>query len=152
MNYQQSSLPTPEIVELAKLSSQQLSTLIETHNKTQKIDIQGKDGKLHAIELPVNSLHLLLEALTQLGEGNAVNLTPIHAELTTQEAADLLNISRPSLIKLLDEEKIPYHRVGNRRKVKFTDVSSYKDKIDDKRRKTLDELSDLDQELGLGYE
>jgi excisionase family DNA binding protein len=152
MNYQQDSIPTPEVAELAKLSSQQLSTLIETNNKTQKIDIQGKDGNIHAIELPVNMLYLLLEALTQLGEGNAVNLTPIHSELTTQEAADLLNISRPSLIKLLDEKQIPYHRVGNRRKVKFTDVSSYKDKIDKKRRKTLDELSDLDQELGLGYE
>ena len=77
---------------------------------------------------------------------------PIHMELTTQEAADLLNISRPTLIKLLDEQAIPYHRVGNRRKVKFTDIRAYQDKLREERLKSLDELSQLDQELRLGYE
>jgi len=81
-----------------------------------------------------------------------VKLVPIHAELTTQEAADLLNISRPTLIKLLDEEAIPYHRAGNRRKILFSDLQDYKKRIVRARLATLEELSALDQELGMGYE
>ena len=83
--------------------------------------------------------------LTQLGEDKTVNLIPVHAELTIQEGADLLNISRPTFIKLLDENKIPFHRTGNRRKVKFTDVYHYKHQIYKQRFDTLEELSALDQ-------
>jgi excisionase family DNA binding protein len=89
--------------------------------------------------------------LTQLGQGNSVSITPIHAELTTQEAADMLNMSRPSFIKLLDSDDIPHSRTGNRRKVAFMDVMNYKQELENKRLATLDELSALDQELGLGY-
>ncbi|WP_423185338.1 excisionase family DNA-binding protein [Alishewanella sp. d11] len=60
----------------------------------------------------------MVNILTELGEGNTVKLVPINAELTTQEAADLLNVSRPRLIKLLDESALPFHRTGNRRKVR----------------------------------
>ncbi|MDG1122437.1 MAG: helix-turn-helix domain-containing protein [Glaciecola sp.] len=80
-----------------------------------------------------------------------MNITPIHAELTTQEAADLLNMSRPTFIKLLDSNDLPYSRTGNRRKVAFSDVINYKQTLEEKRLLALDELSSLDQELGLGY-
>ena len=92
-----------------------------------------------------------MDVLTELGEGNTVKLMPIHAELTTQEAADLLNVSRPTLIKLLDDEEIPFHRSGNRRKVRFADLRQYQETLEKNRLNALDDLSALDQELGLGY-
>lgn len=75
----------------------------------------------------------------------------MNKEVTTQEGADLMNMSRPTFIKLLDEGKIPFHRVGNRRKVKYMDVLEYKQELDRKRLQALDELSELDQSMGLGY-
>jgi excisionase family DNA binding protein len=102
--------------------------------------------------MPVSAVRLLVDVLTELGEGNTVKLVPVHAELTTQEAADLLNASRPTLIKLLDEGDIPFHRTGNRRKVRFADLRDYQQRLEEKRRAVLSELSALDQELELGYE
>lgn len=144
-------LPSHEEAALAKLSSRELAAYLETQAATQKVAITSNDGKAHQIDIPMTALRLLVEILTELGEGNTVKLIPVHAEMTTQEAADLMSMSRPTFIKLLDEGKIPYHRVGNRRKVKYTEVVTYKRKLDAKRLQALEELSRLDQELGLGY-
>ncbi|MFC3123051.1 helix-turn-helix domain-containing protein [Agaribacter flavus] len=146
------SLPTAEEVALAKLSSQELSAVLETNGEIQDFNVVGKDGETHQVKMPASAVKLMIEVLTQLGQGNSVNITPIHAELTTQEAADILNMSRPTLIKLLDSGDIPHSRTGNRRKVAFVDVMNYKQDIDAKRLAALDELTALDQELGLGYE
>ena len=152
MNHLQEKLPTPEEVALAKISSRELSAFLETKADTQALSITDKEGTAHPVEIPVSALRLLVEVLTQLGEGNTVNLIPVHAELTTQEGADMLNVSRPTFIKLLDGGKVPFHRSGNRRKVKFTDVYDYKQQINQQRLATLEELSALDQEMGMGYE
>lgn len=82
----------------------------------------------------------------------SVRASPIHAELTTQQAAEMLNMSRPTLIKLLDEGTIPYSRTGNRRKVSYTDVAAYKERQQQQRLESLNKLTALDQELGMGYE
>lgn len=88
----------------------------------------------------------LVDVLTELGEGNTVKLMPIHAELTTQKAADLLNVSRP-----LDDGEIPFHHSGNRRKVRFADLSQHQETLEKNRLNTLDELNALDQKSELGY-
>jgi excisionase family DNA binding protein len=144
-------LPSAEEVALAKVGSQELSAVLESSGDIQHFEVMGKDGETHSVQLPSSAVQLMIEVLTQLGQGNSVNITPIHAELTTQEAADLLNMSRPTFIKLLDEGILPHTRSGNRRKVAFVDVMSYKQSLDEKRQSALDELSSLDQELGLGY-
>lgn len=144
-------LPSHEEAALAKFSSRELAAYVETQAATQQVAITSKDGTAHQVEVPVSALRLLVDILTELGEGNTVKLIPVHAEMTTQEGADLMNMSRPTFIKLLDEGKIPFHRVGNRRKVKYMDVLEYKQELDRKRLQALDELSELDQSMGLDY-
>lgn len=151
MNTLESKLPSSAEAALAKISSQELSAFIETKADIQSLSITDSDGIMHAVDMPVAALRLLVNVLTELGDGNTVKLVPIHAELTTQEGADLLSISRPTFVKLLDDESIPYSYTGNRRKVKYVDVRDYQDKLEIDRLAALDTLSELDQKLGLGY-
>jgi excisionase family DNA binding protein len=147
----ESKLPSPEEAALAKISSQELSGFIETKSDTQLLSVTGVDGISHSVEMPVSALRFLVDVLTELGDGNTVKLVPIHAELTTQEGGDLLNISRPTFVKLLDEGFIPFSYTGNRRKVKYVDVQTYKANLERDRLSSLDKLSALDQEMNLGY-
>lgn len=145
------TIPSAEEMALAKLSSQELAAVIESQGESQLLSLIDSRGQKHEVTLPVSALKLMVEVLTQLGQGNSVNITPIQAELTTQEAADLLNMSRPTLIKLLDTGALPYSRTGNRRKVPFAAVLEYKQNLQEQRLSALNELSALDQELGMGY-
>ncbi|MBO9499251.1 MAG: excisionase family DNA-binding protein [Novosphingobium sp.] len=91
----------------------------------------------------------IIKMLVEMGNGNAVAVVPVSAELTTQQAADLLNVSRPHLIKLLEQKRLPYRMVGTHRKLPARDVLSYRDKIVAARRAALAEMIELDRELGL---
>ncbi len=92
-----------------------------------------------------------LEVLTEIGQGNAVSIILIYAELTTRKAADILNISRSLLVQLLERGDMPFHEIGTHRRVRYQDVIDYKNRIDAERRKALDELAAQAQELGMGY-
>lgn len=86
-----------------------------------------------------------------MAAGNAVSVVSMKQELTTQEAADILQVSRPYLVELLESGEIPYRKVGSRRRVLTADVINYKNRIDTARMETLAELSAQAQELNMGY-
>lgn len=144
-------IPNENEVELARVSSRVLSAL--SLKKAESVDILLETVNHHrnTVSLPLSAFKLLVTILVQMAEGNAVTLIPVHAELTTQEAANLLNVSRPYLIRLLEDKKIPFRKVGTRRKILFQDLMDYKQKIDTARRKVLDDLAAEAQDLDMGY-
>jgi len=96
------------------------------------------------------SVHRLLAVIVhELARGNAVTIAPLHADLTTQQAADLLNVSRPFLIKLLESGTIPFHRVGTHRRVRLQDVMAYRHARSQARHAALAEMAREAQELSL---
>jgi excisionase family DNA binding protein len=146
-------LPTEEETMLAKTSSKKLDGYVNKKSSVQKITLIKDDTNTEseAIAIPKEAFRLLIDILKQMAQGNAVTLIPIHAELTTQEAADILNVSRPYLVDLLESGKIPFRKVGTRRRVLYQDLIEYKDRIDTKRMETLQELAAQAQELDMGY-
>jgi excisionase family DNA binding protein len=146
------SLPTAEEVAIARESGRALSAFLQTHAETQQFEIFNDKGASHSVRVPVSALRLLVDVLTEIGEGNAVSIIPIHAELTTQDAADVLNVSRPFLVQLLECGKIPFHKIGTHRRVRYQDVIAYKERIDAERSKALDALAEQAQALKMGYE
>ena len=126
----ESPTPTEHDSELALESSRGLARILAKHPGAVQIRIETDGEPSESIAVPVAALLLLQEALTEIAKGNAVTLLPVHAELTTQQAADVLNVSRPFLIGLLDDRKIPCRKVGTHRRVRLDDLMCYKRQID----------------------
>ena len=101
------------------------------------------------VDIPTSAVRLLKEILDHMAHGNGVALTPLHTELTTRQAADLLQVSRTHLVQLLDEGRIPCRKVGAHRRVRARDILDYRRETEPRRRKALDELTAVDQDLGL---
>jgi len=117
---------------------------------TSVITIQSTgDGR--SIEVPKNVFDVLVKTLAIMAEGKAFSLIPVDKELTTQQAADILNVSRPFLSKVLDLGEIPHRKVGRNRRVKFCDLIEYKKKQEQTSKAALQSLADEAQELGMGY-
>ncbi|WP_370602133.1 helix-turn-helix domain-containing protein (plasmid) [Escherichia coli] len=143
------SLPAKGEIEAAVRGQRDLAAYLSTKVETQKIAIQDADNVTHHIELPTSSLKLLEAILGELALGNAVQVVPVHAELTTQEAANILNVSRPHMVKLLEEGQLPFHKTGRHRRLLFANLMQYKDKRDKESNSAMQELADLSQDLGL---
>ncbi len=103
------------------------------------------------VEVPGAAAELIVRLLQEMASGHAVTLIPIHAELTTQQAADLLGVSRPFVIKLLEAKKLPFRKVGSHRRILFTDLMAYKRATDADQKRALDALAEDAQRHGLGY-
>lgn len=130
--------------ELAATASRQLARAAKA-----SISVRLEDGT--DLQLPKAVTPLLVKILTEMAQGNAVTLIPLHAELTTQEAANLLNISRPHLNKLLEAGELPHHKVGTHRRVRFHDLEVYRAKREEERKESLSELARQAQEEDMGY-
>ena len=103
----------------------------------------------HELPLPHSVYRVLEQVVHEMARGNAVRVLPVKAELSTQQAADLLNVSRPHLVKLLERGEIPYHRAGSHRRVVLEDLLIYKEKRDREKLEALDEITRISGELGL---
>ena len=114
--------------------------------KVAKITLTADGEK---VVIPREAFDLFVRILAEMANGNAITIVPIHAELTTQQAADLLNISRPFLIGLLQQGKMPFRTVGTRRRVLFADLLEYKQREELRARDVLDELAREAEKLNL---
>jgi excisionase family DNA binding protein len=141
--------PTDADSALARESSRRLAAHLG-HADGLRLELRTGTSSEELV-LPPSALRLLMRVLTEMGRGNAVALTPIRAELTTQQAADLLNVSRPHLVKLLDEGIIPSRKVGSHRRVQLEDLLTYKRDFQARRQAALEELVALSQDLDMGY-
>lgn len=143
-------LPTEKEVALAKEGSRELSMVMTTPDETQEITICMGHSE-QRVHLPASAVQMLMDILVNISQGNAVQVVPVHAELTTQQAADILMVSRPYLVKLLDEKKIEHRKVGSHRRIRYNDLLKFKEQEERARKAVLDELAAEAQELDMGY-
>lgn len=122
----------------------QLKRLLHEENSHPKL--VGSSGE--EISLPESFYAVLRDVVSIMASGQAIHLVPENGELTTQEAANFLNMSRPSLIKLLNEGTIPHSKVGTHRRIRFRDLIAFKEQRDAERRSTLREFTEFLQEEG----
>lgn len=148
----ETALPVEREVAAAVESQRALAAFLSTQFETQRIQIFDAKNQAHQVELPTSALRLLVDVLSELAEGNAVKVVPIHAELTTQEAADMLNVSRPHLVKLLESGVLAFHKTGKHRRIRFADLMAFKTEQDRASAQAMEALAKQAQELQLGYE
>ncbi len=142
--------PTPAVASLAQDSAQSLLKIVAASGLQESVLLTiGKSTE--KIPVPTAALKLLADVLIEMGKGHAVTLLPSHVELSTQEAAEILNVSRPFLVEQLENGAIPFHKVGTHRRVPLVDLLAYKHRMDEGRVKALDELTAQAQELDMGY-
>ena len=133
---------------LARAVVERLGSLLDEDGDRHPLRIRSASGEA---ELPAAAVRVLAEALAAIAAGREVAVVPMDRMLTTQQAADVLEVSRPFLVGLLEKGELPFRRVGTHRRVRLADVLAYRDAIDQKRRETLAELAADAQELGMGY-
>ncbi|HGU7213410.1 TPA: excisionase family DNA-binding protein [Legionella pneumophila] len=138
--------PSQQDRGIALNSFKKIKTIRLKSKKTAFLELDG----VH-VELPPSAVKLVVAILSEIAEGNALTLIPQHASLTTQQAADMLHVSRPYFIKLLESGEIPFQRVGNRRRVLAHDVTVFKENNLKQRKQALQELVDQAQKLDMGY-
>jgi excisionase family DNA binding protein len=140
--------PSDDDVNLAKQSSRSLAAFAG-HGVTCSIKT-GK-GEPVEIQLPAAAVGVLAQMLTQMAEGKAVVLMPINAQLTTQQAADLLGVSRPFLISEMKGGKLPFQKIGTHRRIAYAELMKYRQKMAEESNAAMDSLVAEAQELKLGY-
>ena len=148
------TLESKEEVDLAKTAQRCIMAALD-HSKAVNIALieegAGRLDNQSILKLPPKVLRLFAEALGALAHGKAVTLMPKELDLTTQEAAMFLNVSRPYLIRLLEQGRIPFHKVGTHRRIRFDEIVKYREARDISSQEALRELVEQAQELGMGY-
>ena len=142
--------PSPDDAALARISGRLLARYTAS-DRPFRIRVTDTEQE-QPIDLPAGAVALLVDILDTMASGRGVTLIPENVELTTVQAADVLKVSRPFLIKLLEEGRIPYRKVGKHRRIRMEDVIAYKTVIDREREAILDALAAEAQEMNMGYE
>jgi excisionase family DNA binding protein len=145
------NLPTEQDTTAAQTAIEALRNVGPLPDGTTLRFVPKDASKEVEVVVPAEAVHLLIRVLTHMANGHAVTVMPVQAELTTQQAADLLGVSRPYMVRLLEEGKLPFHKVGTHRRVRFVDLAEYRTKSRAKSKRLLDELTQEAQDLGLGY-
>lgn len=151
VNFEDLHEPSAEDIGAARVAARQFAKF-GGMGKPLNLVVEGSDGQAPASEpitVPANIFKAMVKMLIEMGNGNAVAIVPVQAELTTQQAADMLNVSRPHLIKLLERKDLDFRMVGTHRKVSARDVIAYRDKTDYARREALAMMVSQDECLGL---
>jgi excisionase family DNA binding protein len=141
-------VPSDQDAKLAKTAQLALERS-DALGEALHVEISAAGQAVAVLDLPPIVTRLLMDILKETAAGNAVSLVPFEAEITTQQAAAILNVSRPYLVGMIDKGLLPSRMVGNQRRLPLQDVLAYKAANRAKRRKVLDELVAYDQELGL---
>lgn len=145
--------PTLEDIQLASSGSRVSGPMLAAgHEGPIEFTIKSADSsEQRVLTLPAAAFRLLHDILTKMAEGRAIALVPYDAELTTQQAADLLNVSRPFVVSQLEKGAIPYRKVGSHRRIQFIDLMAFKQSTERQRQEALAELVEDAEELGMGY-
>ncbi len=149
------------VIENTTKSEQEVA--LNSVNSLRKSEKKGKINKARivklslpesdeVIEIPLKAFTLLKSILSNMAEGKSMALILSDAEISTQQAAGILNVSRPHVVKLLENGKIPFRKVGSHRRIQLNDLIDYKAKIKASKRAYLNELAQQAQALNLGYE
>jgi excisionase family DNA binding protein len=145
-------VPSRKTSKEAQEALRTLASLGRKRSAVPRVQIRAEGSTADlGVAVPKEAFELFLEILGQMANGNAVTIMPVHAELTTQQAADLLNVSRPHVVALLEQDKIPHRLVGTHRRIRVADLLEYKKKDDAERNAALEELASEAQKHGLGY-
>lgn len=139
--------PNKQERKLAEASYTSLISSIE-QLKTDQVEIEIEETR-EKIVLPKKALNLLGEILKAMSHGKPISIVPLATEVTTQSAAELLGCSRPYLVKLLEEGKIEYTKIGKHRRIKYEDVIDYKQKMKEEQKQRLIDMMHADEDLGL---
>lgn len=148
------SVLTAEEAEQAKVAQRCIMAALD-HSRAYQIAVLDESGRpaedMPAIAVPPRVLRLFADILGRMSQRQPIALVPYKYELSTQEAAAILNVSRPFVIKELEARKIPFHKVGTHRRIAFEDLMAYKTQVRDASDKALTELAQEAQDLHMGY-
>ena len=151
LSHEEPLLPSHEEVLMAQETGRKLAAFIRPEEGIS-FKVQDKEGKETEMELPASIARILLDMLEQVANGKAISFLPLNAELSTSQAAELLKVSRPFFIKMLEDGELPFRKVGSHRRVMLEDILAYKREIYKKRMEVLDDLTEEAQKLKLGYD
>lgn len=148
MSNRKFDFPNSDDIDLARASAAVLTRLLQDLPDDHRANIKmgGQD-----LIVPRQAVELLKDILASMSAGKGISIVPSSSELTTQQAADFLNVSRPYLIGLLEQGAINYTQVGTHRRIRFDDLLAYKQQMVNKSKSAMDDLMALSQELGIGY-
>ncbi len=146
-------IPTQQTVKEAREALRNLARLggSPAQGPLLSVTVENAERAQQSVSVPRQAFELFLEVLGQLANGNAVTIVPVQAELTTQQAAELLNVSRPFLVGLLERGVLPHRKVGSHRRISASDVFAYKRRDAQESEARMAELAAEAQRLGLGY-